>query len=289
MLTIILGVPLLAAMAVLAYSDTTSKNRIILVICFWICLKTGIIQKMQRLVDVAHVSFKMQQRLILDDINFSVKRGEIVTIIGPNGAGKTVLLKIILGLYQPTSGQVIRASNLRIGYMPQLLALDSLVPLNVQRFLMLSPRADLAKCQQVAADLGIANLLSLSMQTLSGGELQKVLLARALLNEPDLLVLDEPAHGIDINGQATLYKLLNEIRSKLGCGIILVSHDLHLVIAGTDHVICLNRHICCSGSPAAVTQNPEFIHLFGSKVAAELALYTHHHDHNHEHDHEHDV
>ncbi len=246
---------------------------------------------MQQLVDVQHVSFKMQKRFILEDINFSVKRGEIVTIIGPNGAGKTVLLKIILGLYQPTHGKVVRAANLRIGYMPQIVAIDSLVPLNVTRFLLLAPRADNAKCKQIAADLGIAHLLKLPMQTLSGGELQKVLLARALLNEPDLLVLDEPAHGIDINGQAALYNLLGNIRSKLGCGIIMVSHDLHLVIAGTDQVICLNRHICCSGTPAVVTKNPEFIHLFGSKIAAELALYTHHHDHNHdhEHDHQHDV
>lgn len=242
---------------------------------------------MQQLVDVKHVSFKMQQRLILENINFSIKRGEIVTIIGPNGAGKTVLLKIILGLYQPTTGKVVRATNLRIGYMPQLLAIDSLVPLNVMRFLLLSPRADQTKCQQVAADLGITQLLNLAMQTLSGGELQKVLLARALLNDPDLLVLDEPAHGIDINGQASLYKMLGNIRSKLNCGIIMVSHDLHLVIAGTDQVICLNRHICCSGTPAVVTQNPEFIHLFGSKIAAELALYTHHHDHEHDHEHDH--
>lgn len=243
---------------------------------------------MQSLVDVAHVSFSMQKRKILEDITFSVAPKEIVTIIGPNGAGKTVLLKIILGLYKPTSGQVQRAASLRIGYMPQILNIEALMPLDVLRFLNLSPRANQGKCIQIATDLGIQNLLTLPMQTLSGGELQRVLLARALLNDPDLLVLDEPAQGVDINSQAALYQLLLRVREKLGCAIIMVSHDLHLVIAGTDQVICLNRHICCSGTPATVTQNPEFIHLFGSKLAAELALYTHHHDHTHDHQHDHE-
>lgn len=238
---------------------------------------------MQILVDVQHISLKLQQRLILEDINFSVKRGEIVTLIGPNGAGKTALLKIVLGLYKPTNGKVILAPNLRIGYMPQVLVVESLMPLNVARFLLLSPRADVEKCDSMAEQLGIKYLMQSPIQTISGGELQRVLLARALLNDPDLLVLDEPAHGIDINGQAVLYQLISNMRSKLNCSILMVSHDLHLVIAGTDQVICLNRHICCSGHPAAVTQNPEFINLFGAKVAAELALYTHHHDHQHDH------
>lgn len=237
---------------------------------------------MQILVDVEHVSFKIHQRLILENIDFKVKRGEIVTLIGPNGAGKTVLLKIILGLYQPTAGRVVVAKNIRIGYMPQKLAIESLMPLHVLRFLLLSPRATYASCIETANLLGIEGLLRLPMQTLSGGELQRVLLARALLNQPDLLVLDEPTQGIDINGQASLYQMLATIRNKINCGIILVSHDLHLVIAGTDQVICLNRHICCKGTPADVTQNPEFIHLFGANLAAQLALYTHHHDHQHD-------
>lgn len=236
----------------------------------------------QTLVEVQHISLKIQQRVILEDINFTVKRGDIVTLIGPNGAGKTALLKIILGLYKPTGGKVITVPNLRIGYMPQVLVMESLMPLNVGRFLLLSPRADADKCANMAEELGIRHLMHLPIQTLSGGELQRVLLARALLNDPDLLVLDEPAHGIDINGQAVLYQLISQMRSKLNCSILMVSHDLHLVIAGTDQVICLNRHICCSGHPAAVTKNPEFINLFGSKVAAELALYTHHHDHIHD-------
>lgn len=237
----------------------------------------------QTLVAVEHVSLKAQQRLILEDINFTVKRGEIVTLIGPNGAGKTALLKIILGLNKPTRGEVITAPHLRIGYMPQKLIVESLMPLDVERFLRLAPRATTAKCTEIAQQLSIMHLMRLPIQNISGGELQRVLFARALLNDPDLLVLDEPAQGIDINGQAFLYQLISQMRSKLNCSIIMVSHDLHLVIAGTDQVICLNRHICCSGHPAAITKNPEFINLFGNKIAAELALYTHHHDHQHDH------
>lgn len=237
---------------------------------------------MQPLVEIQNVSLRFGRREILEDINFNIQRGEIVTLIGPNGAGKTALLKVILGLYQPTRGKVVTNRNLRIGYMPQMLAVESLMPLNVARFLALSPKASADKCQAVAEELRIQQLLDSPVQNISGGELQRVLLARALLNEPDLLVLDEPAQGIDINGQAALYQMISNARSKLNCAILMVSHDLHLVIAGTDQVICLNRHICCSGHPAAVMQNPEFINLFGSNIAAELAIYTHHHDHQHD-------
>lgn len=239
-------------------------------------------QNGQILVDVQEVGLKIQQKQILRDINFKVRRGEIVTLIGPNGAGKTALLKIILGLFKPTVGKVLLAPGLRIGYIPQILTVESLMPLNVGRFLLLSPKANVPKRDAMVAELGIEYLLGSPIQSISGGELQRVLLARALLNEPDLLVLDEPAHGIDINGQAVLYQLISNMRTKLNCSILMVSHDLHLVIAGTDQVVCLNQHICCSGHPSAVMQNPEFIELFGAKVAAELAVYTHHHDHQHD-------
>jgi zinc transport system ATP-binding protein len=239
-------------------------------------------QRAQLLVELQDIGLKIQQKVILKDISFKVQRGEIITLIGPNGAGKTALLKIILKLTKPTTGTVTLAPNLRIGYMPQILTVESLMPLNVGRFLLLSPRADLKKCNAMAAELGIGHILDSPIQAISGGELQRVLLARALLNDPDLLVLDEPAHGIDINGQAALYQLISNMRTKLNCSILMVSHDLHLVIAGTDQVVCLNQHICCSGHPATVMQNPEFINLFGAKVAAELALYTHHHDHHHD-------
>jgi len=239
-------------------------------------------QSAQLLVQAKNIGLVIQNKTILEHINFTVKRGEIVTLIGPNGAGKTALLKLVLGLNHPTSGKIVLAKGLRIGYMPQALAVESLMPLDVAKFLLLSPRANKLKCAEIAAELTITHLLTSPIQNISGGELQRVLFARALLNEPDLLVLDEPAQGIDINGQAVLYQLISTMRTKLNCSILMVSHDLHLVIAGTDQVVCLNRHVCCSGHPAAVMQNPEFINLFGSKVAAELALYTHHHDHHHD-------
>lgn len=239
-------------------------------------------QSAQLLVEVEQLGLVIHNKTILENINFTVKRGEIVTLIGPNGAGKTALLKLVLGLNKPTSGNIVLAKGLRIGYMPQALAVESLMPLDVARFLLLSPRANKIKCERIAEDLAIKHLFNSPIQNISGGELQRVLFARALLNDPDLLVLDEPAQGIDINGQAVLYQLISTMRTKLNCSILMVSHDLHLVIAGTDQVVCLNRHVCCSGHPAAVMQNPEFINLFGSKVAAELALYTHHHDHHHD-------
>jgi zinc transport system ATP-binding protein len=239
-------------------------------------------QNKQILVDLQQISLQINKRTILENINLRVQSGETVTLIGPNGAGKSTLLKIALGLVQPTSGKVILAKGLRIGYMPQALQVESLMPLSVRRFLLLAPKADAKKAEAIAKDLGIKDYLESPVQNISGGEMQRVLLARALLNEPDLLVLDEPAQGIDINGQAALYQLIMNVRDKMHCGILMVSHDLHLVIAGTDRVVCLNKHICCSGSPSAVTQHPEFIHLFGNALADGLAVYTHHHDHKHD-------
>jgi zinc transport system ATP-binding protein len=234
------------------------------------------------LVDLQDVGLRLNKRVILEDVNLKVQSGEIVTVIGPNGAGKSSLLKIVLGLLKPTQGNVNIAKGLRIGYMPQTLTVESLMPLTVQRFLLLAPHATAQRSAEVTAELGIADYLDSPIQSISGGELQRVLLARALLNNPELLVLDEPAQGIDITGQAQLYQLITSMRAKLGCAILMVSHDLHLVIAGTDKVVCLNKHICCSGHPATVTQHPEFIHLFGSSVAEGLAVYTHNHDHLHD-------
>lgn len=239
-------------------------------------------QSKQLLVELQDVSLQRDKRVILEDVNLKVQSGDIVTLIGPNGAGKSSLLKIVLGLLQPSSGKVSITKGLRIGYMPQSLMVESLMPLTVFRFLLLSPRATEENSCKIANDLGIKDYLDTPIQSISGGELQRVLLARALLNEPQLLVLDEPAQGIDITGQAQLYQLIISMRDKLGCGVLMVSHDLHLVIAGTDQVVCLNKHICCSGHPAAVTQHPEFIQLFGANVADGLAIYTHKHDHLHD-------
>jgi len=233
------------------------------------------------LIDVQQVSLERHGKQILDQVSLSVDTGEIVTIIGPNGAGKSTLIKLILDLVKPTSGTVVRKAGIRIGYMPQKLAVESLMPLDVFRFLQLSPRSTKEKCLEIAETVGVTRILNAPIKSISGGELQRVMLGRALLNQPDLLVLDEPAQGIDINGQSALYGLIASMREKITCGIIMVSHDLHLVIAGTDKVICLNQHVCCSGHPATITQHPEFIQLFGENVSSGLAVYTHKHDHDH--------
>jgi zinc transport system ATP-binding protein len=237
-------------------------------------------------------------RHVLQSIDIAISENEIVTIIGPNGCGKSSLLRILLGLHTADSGKVTRRKGLRIGYMPQNLRIDDRLPLSVTGFLMLAPGARKARVQEWLSRLSITELAKQPVQRLSGGEWQRVLLARALLIEPHLLVLDEPVQGVDIQGQRELYQLLPELRNELGCGIVLVSHDLHLVMAQTDRVICLNGHVCCSGHPDQVSVSDEYNSLFGnqrghqhnhplaplapvSELAPELAHYTHHHDHKH--------
>lgn len=236
----------------------------------------------QALITVSDVQVTLQNQIILSGINLIIRKGEIVTLIGPNGAGKSTLVRTLLGLLQPTHGSIKKESSLRIGYMPQKLKIDFYMPLSVQRFLLQSPKASKAKIKEIAKEVGIQHLLSMPIQSISGGELQRVLLARALLNDPELLVLDEPAQGVDVMGQEELYQLIVKIRDTRHCGILMVSHDLHLVMAGTDSVICLNKHICCSGLPADVTRHPEYIKLFGLKDTSKLAIYTHHHNHRHD-------
>ncbi|MCB1788812.1 MAG: zinc ABC transporter ATP-binding protein ZnuC [Gammaproteobacteria bacterium] len=234
-------------------------------------------------------------RELIRHIDFTLQRGRILTVIGPNGAGKTTLVRLALGLIKPTSGTITRTRGIRIGYMPQRLALSDSMPLSVHRFLALS-RAPAHAIEATAGQLGVTALLRSPMQRLSGGETQRVLLARALLGEPDLLVLDEPVQGIDVNGQAELYRLIVGLRDTRGCGVMMVSHDLHLVMAATDEVLCINQHVCCSGHPEAVSQHPAYLDLFGALDTNTLAVYTHHHDHEHnlhgdivhEHSHHHD-
>lgn len=220
-------------------------------------------------------------RDLLIDADLVLKAGKIVTLIGPNGAGKTTLVRTILGLMKPDRGTLHRRPGLRIGYMPQKIHIDPSLPLSVKRFLTLggTPRLPLA---EVLALTGITHLCDSRLQSLSGGETQRVLLARALLRDPDLLVLDEPVQGVDVRGQAALYELINTIRLRQGCGVLLVSHDLHLVMANTDTVVCLNQHICCQGRPEEVTIDPAYLELFGDTLAPQVALYTHHHDHHHD-------
>jgi zinc transport system ATP-binding protein len=205
-----------------------------------------------------------------------------VTLIGPNGAGKTSLVKIVLGLVPPTSGEIERLEGIRIGYMPQRLQVDQSMPVSVSRFLSLGANARADRIDDALKEVGASVLKDSQLFALSGGELQRVLLARALIQEPQLLVLDEPAQGVDVNGQAELYRLIADIRDRHGCGILLVSHDLHLVMSATDEVICLNQHVCCHGHPEQVSNDPAYLELFGKKDAETLAVYTHHHNHSHD-------
>ena len=223
------------------------------------------------------------QRVILHDVSVEIHSHSILTIIGPNGGGKSTLLKVLLGLEQPDQGKIWRQPQLTIGYVPQKFQLNPLLPLTVERFIGLSlPRHQHKRVQTTAEQIGITYLLKQSIHSLSGGELQRALLARALLREPQLLVLDEPGQGVDVTGLTELYQLLTQLKQAHGYGILLVSHDLHLVMAATDQVLCLNRHLCCSGQPEAVSQHPEYKRLFGDINFEELAIYTHHHDHQHD-------
>ncbi len=219
---------------------------------------------------------------VLQDINLEINAGEIVTLVGPNGSGKTTLVKALLGLLPLTSGKVWRSPNLLIGYMPQKLQVHATMPLTVRRFLQLVPSASLAAIKSALAETGALRVLDSPIQRISGGELQRVLLARALLRQPQILVLDEPVQGVDVNGQLELYQLIGRLRERYGCAVLMVSHDLHLVMRATDRVICLNRHICCSGEPEQISHDPAFIELFGHKAAQDLAVYHHAHDHVHD-------
>jgi zinc transport system ATP-binding protein len=219
---------------------------------------------------------------ILKEVDLSVSRNEIVTMVGPNGAGKSTLVKIALGLIKPDQGTVISCHGLKTGYVPQSVNLDESLPISVKRFLEVSGTKNTEKLTAALHHVGAGNLLGHSLRNVSGGELRRILLARALLMKPDLMILDEPTSGVDIGGQASLYSLIQWIRDTYHCGILLVSHNLHVVMAATDRVVCLNRHLCCSGTPEHVQQHPEFVSLFGNKVAGELGFYRHDHDHEHD-------
>ena len=234
------------------------------------------------LLNARDISLQYNQRQVLQNISLTLNTRQIVTLIGPNGAGKTSLVKIVLGLVPPTSGEIERLEGIRIGYMPQRLQVDQSMPVSVSRFLSLGANARADRIDDALKEVGASVLKDSQLFALSGGELQRVLLARALIQEPQLLVLDEPAQGVDVNGQAELYRLIADIRDRHGCGILLVSHDLHLVMSATDEVICLNQHVCCHGHPEQVSNDPAYLELFGKKDAETLAVYTHHHNHSHD-------
>lgn len=231
------------------------------------------------ILNIEHLSLSINRQTILEDINLTLAEREILTLIGPNGSGKSSLIRIILGLMPATNGKVTLSRNLRIGYMPQHVKIDGLMPLSVCRFLLLGGQQKQERLCEVLDEVGALNTINAPIQSISGGEMQRVLLARALLRKPEFLVLDEPVQGVDFNGQLALYQLIQEIRDRYRCSILMISHDLHLVMAATDRVICLNRHICCSGAPETITQDPAYHNLFGTH---QVALYSHNHDHSHD-------
>jgi len=214
-------------------------------------------------------------------VDLNVRRGEIVTLIGPNGAGKSTTAKIALGLLAPDEGSAKRAPGLSVGYVPQKLSIDWTLPLTVARFMGLTNRVSGAEVAAALDMVGISHLAGSEVRHLSGGEFQRALLARAIARKPDLLVLDEPVQGVDFSGEIALYELISGIRTTLGCGILMISHDLHVVMASTDSVVCLNGHVCCQGTPHAVAESSEYRELFGGRAATALAVYEHAHDHTH--------
>ncbi|MGC9368099.1 MAG: metal ABC transporter ATP-binding protein [Paracoccaceae bacterium] len=227
-------------------------------------------------------------RVALEHVDFTIAPGEIVTVVGPNGSGKSTLLRALLGVIEPSEGRVTRQKGLRIGYMPQRLSFDGRMPMTVRRFLSLPERRSDAEARAALARVGVPGVERQQMDTLSGGQFQRVLLARALLSDPQILVMDEPTQGLDQPGEAAFYELIEELRQETGCAILLVSHDLHVVMSASDRVLCLNRHICCQGTPTVVSNAPEYRALFGLGTGGALALYRHEHDHAHDHAHDHD-
>lgn len=223
---------------------------------------------------------------VLANVNFEINAGEIVTVVGPNGSGKTTLLRALIGAVPLTSGSVTRKPGLKIGYVPQKLQIDPTLPLNVVRFLNLPkkvPADRIARALEQASATGLENR---QMSELSGGQFQRVLLARALLCDPDILILDEATQGLDQPGSAAFYSQVEKVRNELGCAVLMVSHELHVVMAASDRVICLNGHVCCEGAPEQVASAPEYRALFGSGTHGALALYRHEHNHSHDHGHE---
>jgi zinc transport system ATP-binding protein len=236
----------------------------------------------EALISARGLWLSRSDRAILQGVDIDIRPREIVTLIGPNGAGKTTLVRTLLGLIAPDRGKIVRRRGLVVGYAPQRVDVDRAIPIDVARFVALAGRVTTEQIERVLADVGAGPLIERQLSELSGGELQRVVLARALVRSPDLLVLDEPVRGVDYAGEAELYTLIGRLGSELGFGVLLVSHDLHVVMAQSDRVICLNRHVCCSGVPQSVALHPEYARLFGPQAARAFGLYTHQHDHRHD-------
>lgn len=236
----------------------------------------------ETLVRASNIFVSFDKRPVLQNVDLEIKRSRIVTLIGPNGAGKTTLVRVILGMVQADSGEIRKQPDLTVGYMPQRLHIEPTLPISVLRFLQLTGITRRKIIDELLDTLQIKHLENQQVRKISGGELQRVLLARALLRKPSLLILDEPAQGVDVSGQAELYQLIDRIAEQHACGILMISHDLHLVMSTTDEVVCLNHHICCHGKPEQVSTDPAYLSLFGSREAENIAIYTHNHNHSHD-------
>ena len=234
------------------------------------------------LVNVSNLSVKYGKNIVLQNLKLSISAGEIVTIVGPNGSGKTTLFKAIIGTAAISAGTIEKDPSLKIGYVPQQINIDRTLPLTVERFLSLVKSNDDKSFSKALEHIGIKHLAKTQMSKLSGGELQRVLLSHALVNKPNLLLLDEATRGLDQSGSASFYRKIEEIRNDTGCAVLMISHDLHVVMGASDRVICLNGHICCQGAPDSVASSPEYKALFGSELDGTFALYKHKHDHHHD-------
>ncbi len=237
------------------------------------------------LLQVEQLSVRYAGRTALSNVSLRVEPSEIVTIVGPNGSGKTSLLRAIIGAVRPSAGRVTRSRGLKIGYVPQRLHIDPTLPMDVARFLQLPRRVNDKLIEKALSDAGVPDLSSRQMSQLSGGQFQRVLLARALLGGPDVLLLDEATQGLDQQGSAAFYQQIEKVRNNTECAVLMISHELHVVMSASDRVICLNGHVCCQGTPAVVASAPEYRALFGSGTHGALALYRHEHDHHHHDDH----
>ena len=237
---------------------------------------------------VENLSISYGAKTVLSQVSLSIEPGEIVTIVGPNGSGKTSLLRSIIGAVKPSQGRVTQRSDLRVGYVPQRLHIDPTLPMTVARFLRLPTRVAPEAIDEALAQAGVPDLAAAQMSRLSGGQFQRVLLARALIDKPHLLLLDEATQGLDQPGSAAFYSQIEKVRRETGCTVLMISHELHVVMSASDRVICLNGHVCCEGTPEVVASAPEYRALFGSGTMGALALYRHDHDHTHGHDHRHE-
>ena len=243
---------------------------------------------MVNLIQASNINVSRQGNKILENVSVVVGDHDFLTVIGPNGAGKSMLLKCLMGFYAPDIGEIRKMNGLRVGYVPQNFAPEHTMPISVRRFLTLRKKTEKAAIEEIAEETGILNILDQALFELSGGERQRVLLARSLLDNPHLLVLDEPAQNLDISGQLGFYRLVEKIYKERKVSVLMVSHDLHLVMASTKEVICLFHHVCCSGEPQIVAKDPEFVSLFGNDMATMMAAYQHSHDHIHQNNHSHE-